>query len=74
MPEQLSKAVGSVVRRLLEERGMSGRALALAAAMNPRSMDRKLADVSPWDVDDLAAVAPVLGVTPQDLLTWAARD
>jgi transcriptional regulator with XRE-family HTH domain len=71
--EQLSRAVAQEVRRLLDERGMSGRALALAAGINPRSIDRKLAGTSAFDVDDLAAVAPVLGVAASDLLAWAER-
>lgn len=50
---------------------MSGRQLALAAGINPRSMDRKLGGQSPFDVDDLAAIAPVFGVTAADLVTWA---
>ena len=74
MPEELSRAVAGQVRRLLDERGMSGRQLALAAGVNPRSIDRKLAGTSPWDVDDLAAVAPVFGVAASDLLSWAERD
>lgn len=53
---------------------MSGRQLALATGINPRSMDRKLGGTSPFDVDDLAAVAPVFGVTASDLLGWAERD
>jgi len=53
---------------------MSGRQLALAAGINPRSVDRKLAGTSPWDVDDLAAIAPVFGIAASDLLTWAERD
>lgn len=71
MPEELSRAVAVQIRRLLEERGMSGRQLALAAGINPRSMDRKIGGRSPFDVDDLAAVAPVFGVTVSDLLRWA---
>ena len=71
MPEALSRAVAGQVRRLLDERGMSGRKLALTAQINPRSMDRKLRGDSPFDVDDLAAIAPVFGVTASDLLGWA---
>lgn len=74
MPEELSRAVAAQIRRLLEERGMSGRQLALAAGINPRSMDRKLAGTSPFDVDDLAALAPVFDITASDLLAWAERD
>lgn len=73
VPEELSRAVAAQVRRLLEDRGMSGRQLALAAGINPRSMDRKLGGQTAFDVDDLAAVAPIFGVTPADLLTWAER-
>lgn len=71
MPEALSRAVAVVVARLMTEHGMSGRALALAAGINPRSMDRKLAGVSPFDLDDVAAIAPALGVTATDLIGWA---
>lgn len=73
MPEPLSAAVAAEVRRLLDERGMSGRALALASGINPRAIDRKLAGASPFDVDDLEAIAPVFGVAAAELLAWAER-
>ena len=73
MSEQLSRAIAGQIRRLLDERGMSGRALALAAGINPRSMDRKLAGETPFGFDDIAAIAPVLEVTATDLVGWAER-
>ena len=71
MPEQLSDAVAEQIRSLLRERNMTGRALGLAAGINPRSIDRKLAGSSPFDINDLAVIGPVLGVAASDLIAWA---
>jgi transcriptional regulator with XRE-family HTH domain len=71
--EQLSRAVSAEVRRLLEERGMSGNQLAKAAGMEQTTIARKLRGARAFDLDDLAAIAPVLDVRVADLIEWAQR-
>lgn len=71
--EQLSAAVAAEIRRLLEERGMSGNALAKASDIPQTSIAGKLRGVSPFDLDDLAAICRVLDVDVTDLLSWAQR-
>jgi len=71
--EQLSRAVAAEIRRLLEERGISGRELARRTGIPSRTIAHKLADRTPFDVDDLQAIAGVLEVDVTDLLSWAQR-
>lgn len=73
MSEQLSRAVAAEVRRLLEERGMSGRALARATGIDQGSISRKLKGETSLDLDDVQAIAAALDVRAVDLLTWAER-
>lgn len=73
MSEQLSRAVAAELRRLLEERGMSGNALAKATGMNQPTIARKLRGEHAFDVDDLALICPVLGVSVTDLMGWAEQ-
>jgi transcriptional regulator with XRE-family HTH domain len=69
--EQLSRAVSAEVRRLLDERNMSGNQLAKASGLEQTTIARKLRGVRSFDLDDLAAIAPVLGVEPHELVEWA---
>ena len=71
--EQLSAAVSAVVRRLLEERDMSGNQLAKASGVEQTSIARKLRGARAFDLDDLAAIAPVLEVKVADIIEWAQR-
>lgn len=74
MPDaQLSRAVAAEIRRLLDERGISGRELARRTEIPSRTIAHKLADRNPFDVDDLQAIAAVLEVDVTDLLAWAQR-
>jgi transcriptional regulator with XRE-family HTH domain len=68
--EQLSRAVSAEVRRLLEERGLSGNQLAKASGVPQTS----IRGASAFSVDDLAAIAPVLEVKVSDLIEWAQRS
>lgn len=67
----MSRAVAAQIQRLLDERGMSGNALAQATGIPQSSISRKLTGVHPFDVDDLAAIAAALGVRPAELLSAA---
>lgn len=71
MTEQLSRAVAAEISRLLEERGMSGNALAKATGIPQTSISGKLRGVSPFDLDDLQAICGALDVDVTDLLSWA---
>lgn len=61
------------IRRLLDERGLSGRELARRTGIPQSSIAKKLNDRHPFDVDDLQAIAGVLEVDVTDLLAWAQR-
>ena len=67
----LAAAVVDEVRRRMIARGMSQRALAKAADMPPSLLHRAMAGERPLSIDELAAVAAVLGVTPEYLLRLA---
>lgn len=69
----LSTAVAGVVRALLSERGWSGRQLARETGINQASVARKLREESPFDFDDIQAVAQALGVDLLDLMESALR-
>lgn len=71
--DQLSAAVAAEVRRLLDEREMSGRDLAKATGIPQRTIAGKLRGAQPFTVDDLDAVCRVLGVKVADLMEWAQR-
>jgi transcriptional regulator with XRE-family HTH domain len=64
MPEQLTRAVSKVLRRLAEERGVSGNQLAKQTGIPQPTMARKLRGASVVDLDDIEAICKVLGVTP----------
>lgn len=73
MSEQLSRAVADEIRRLLSDRGISGRELSRLTGIPPRTIAAKLADRNPFDLDDLAVICGVLEVDVTDLLAWAQR-
>lgn len=74
VPDQLSAAVAREVRRLLEERGMSGNALAKATGIPQTSIAGKLRGASAFTVDELDAVGRALEVKASELLEWAQRS
>jgi transcriptional regulator with XRE-family HTH domain len=74
VPELLSRAVAGEVRRLLADRGISGRELSRLTGLPQKTVADKLAGRSSFDVDDLAAVAGVLDVDVTDLVSWAQRN
>ncbi|WP_170861204.1 helix-turn-helix domain-containing protein [Trujillonella endophytica] len=69
----LSAAVAAVVRSLLSDRGWSGRQLARETGINQATVARKLREDSPFDLDDLQAIARALSVDLLDLLGAATR-
>lgn len=69
MPMPLSRLVAAKIARLLEERGMSGRALSRATGIPQKSLSRKLSGETAFDLDDLPPVAAALGVKIPELLS-----
>lgn len=69
MPMPLSRLVAAKIARLLEERGMSGRALSRATGIPQKSLSRKLSGETAFDLDDLTPVADALGVKVSELLS-----
>lgn len=63
MPEDLAKAVAAEVRRLIAERGWSGRELAQRTGLPTNSVATKLRGDRGLDFDDLDRIAEALGVT-----------
>jgi transcriptional regulator with XRE-family HTH domain len=70
---QLSTAIAGVVRSLLSDRGWSGRQLARETGINQASVARKLREESPFDLDDLQAIAQAMSVDLLDLVNSALR-
>jgi transcriptional regulator with XRE-family HTH domain len=70
---QLSAAMADVIRSMLSERGWSGRQLARETGINQASVARKLREDSPFDLDDLHAIAQALSVDLTDLISAATR-
>lgn len=71
--EQLTEAVAVQIRRLLEERGISGNQLAKATGISQPSIARKLRGATSFDLADLDRICVVLGVKPAEVLEWAQR-
>jgi transcriptional regulator with XRE-family HTH domain len=65
--------MAAVVRSLLEERGWSGRQLARETGINQASVARKLREESPFDLDDVHAIAQAMSVDLVDLVYAASR-
>lgn len=73
VPEQLSNAVAEEIRRLLDDRGMSGNQLAKATGIPQSSIAKKLRGVTAFDIDDVDRICRALDVKASDLLDWAQR-
>lgn len=72
--EDLARAVSAEVRRLVEERGLSGNKLAKAAGLEQTGVAAKLRGAVAFSLRDLAAIAPVLEVKVTDIIEWAQRS
>jgi transcriptional regulator with XRE-family HTH domain len=67
----LAVAVVDEVRHRMTDRGLSARAIARAADLPPTSVHRALNGERVLSIDELDAVAAVLGVKPETLLRQA---
>jgi DNA-binding Xre family transcriptional regulator len=72
--EDFARAVSAQVRKLLEERGISGNQLAKAAGLEQTTVARKLRGVLAFTLNDLDDICSTLGVKKSDLIEWAERD
>jgi transcriptional regulator with XRE-family HTH domain len=71
--EQASQLREEVLRQI-EARRWSGRELARQAGLSPSGLADKLAGKRPFDLADLAAIAPVLGFRDWELLRKARGE
>lgn len=74
MTEQLSRAVAAEIRRLLEERDLSGNQLAKQTGIPQTSIAKKLRGITAFDIDDVDRICRALDVRASDLLEWAQRS
>jgi transcriptional regulator with XRE-family HTH domain len=70
---QLSAAVADVVRSLLSDLGWSGRQLARETGIHQATVARKLREESPFDLDDLQAIAAATHIDVAELISSALR-
>jgi DNA-binding Xre family transcriptional regulator len=71
--EDFARAVSAQVRRLLDERGISGNQLAKASGVPQTSIAGKLRGASAFTLNDLDSICSTLGVKVSDLIEWAQR-
>lgn len=72
--EDFARAVSAEIRRVLEERGMSGNQLAKAAGMDQSTVARKLRGTHAFTLNELDTVCSVLGIKASDVIEWAQRS
>jgi transcriptional regulator with XRE-family HTH domain len=65
---RLREVVAEEVRALLGRKRMTGGALATAIGRSEMYVSRRLRGEIAFDMDDLSAIAEVLGVEPRDLM------
>lgn len=65
-------AVATAVRVELAKRNMSASELARRAGMKQQRLARRMTGGTAFDVDDLVAIADVLGIEPGELVVRAA--
>lgn len=73
MTDQLSRALSAELRRLLNDRGISGRELSRLTGIPQKTLADKIADRAPFDLDDLQVIAGVLEHSVSDLIGWAEK-
>lgn len=66
-PATVSQRMGDVVSRRITDAGMSLRSFSTKTGIPLTTLTRRLAGQNPFDVDELAAVALVLGTAVSDL-------
>lgn len=73
--DQLSDAVRLLIEKLMKARDMKRSDLAAASGLPATSIIRKFKTNEPgrFDLDDVAAIAPVFDLTASELIAWAER-
>lgn len=74
MSEEEADQVAAEIRRQVKVRGWSARELARQADLTPSVVNDKLEGRRPFNLGDLAAIAPVLGFKDWELLRKARGE
>lgn len=69
----LGQAVANEVARLKKNAGMSNRELAKRIGVTHPYIGDRLSHAKPFDLNDVARIAEVFGITPVELLTQAEQ-
>ncbi len=64
-----SKNLSELVRRLLDERGMSDRELGRRAGLSSSMISERMRGTTRWTFDDLFAVSNALGISVNQVVT-----
>lgn len=72
MTSSTSQAVAGTIRAETARRQMSQRELAEKLGMSKSGLNRRVAGVQPWDLDELDKLANLFGMAPRDLLPTTA--
>lgn len=73
-PGPLSRAIGRVVRRMIEEDGHSQASVAAQVGMSQSQLSKCLRGERIFDVEQLNAIAELFGTTPAQILREAGRE
>lgn len=63
-----TKRVGETVRAQMSAQNLTQQDLAIALGVSQQSVSRRLSGLTEWGIDELVAVADLLGTTPTELL------
>jgi transcriptional regulator with XRE-family HTH domain len=74
VPDDLTQAVAAELRRLVKERGLSGRKLAELSGIPTNNVAAKLRADRPIDMADLERLAAALGVTGAHVVARAEAE
>lgn len=74
MDQTTAELTAGAVRAELARRRISGRAMARALGWSHGTTSRRLSGSSPFDIDELAAVASFLGIPTSALLIDASQS
>jgi len=67
----ISETIAATIRAELARRKLTQEGLAAALGLSQPNVSRRLAGATPWNVEELAAVADLFGMEVRDLLPAA---
>ena len=70
----LTEQVAAKVRAKAAERKVSQKDISLKTGIALSTLNRRMAGTSPWNTDELASVANVLGCRPGELIPSSTQD